>query len=86
MAKLTKIEPERWYALGDIVEGKFLEAVLAPWKATYPTVRKVVRDDRAGANVLHAAMRGRGTNVRYQVKGENLIKFIKGIETGAVRL
>jgi hypothetical protein len=77
MAKLAKIDSERWYTLAEIVEGGYLAAALAPWKATYPTVRKLVRDDRAGANVLRAAMRGRGTNVRYQIKGEFLIKFIK---------
>ena len=81
MAKKQAIEPQRWYTLQEIVEQRML-----PWiQPSYWSVRRVVLSARA-KKVLRPVTMGKGTNVRYQFKGENIVKFIKAVETGEVRL
>lgn len=80
MAKTTKINPLGWYTLQDIVQMKAF-----PWLPSYWSVRKAITTPKV-TKVLQPVVRGKGKNVRYQFKGENIIKFIKAVETGTVRL
>lgn len=80
MGKLT-INPRRWYTLKEIAEHKMF-----PWASSYLLTRRIITDDLKGKKRLHTVTMGKGFNVRYQVKGEHIIKFIKAVETGAVRL
>jgi len=80
MAKETKIDPQAWYTLRDIVQH-----AMFPWLPSYWSVQKAVTEKKI-ASILKPVVRGKGTNVRYQFKGENILKFIKSVETGSVRL
>lgn len=80
MAKTVKLDPAGWYTLQEIVQ---MQAF--PWLSSYHSVRKAVTS-KQHAKVLQPVVKGTGKNVRYQVKGENIIKFIKGVEAGSVRL
>lgn len=80
--KESKIIPQRWYTLQEIVEQKMF-----PWlPLSYWSVRRVVLADYAQKNKLRTIAKGNGRNIRYQVKGENILTFIKAVETGSVRL
>lgn len=81
MAKPVKINPDAWYTLQDIVSDKML-----PWAGSYHAVRQLVVHEMKKTHLLRPIVTGKGTNVRYKLKGENIIKFIKAVETGAVRL
>lgn len=80
--KESKIIPQRWYTLQEIVEKKMF-----PWlPVSYWSVRRVVLHDRKQKNVLKAVTMGEGKNIRYQFKGANIIRFVKAVEAGNVRL
>lgn len=80
MAKTAKLDPAGWYTLQEIVNMNVF-----PWLPSYHSVRNALTDKKL-SRVLQPVVRGSGKNVRYQVKGENIIKFIKAVETGTVRL
>lgn len=81
MAKAVKIEPQEWYTLQEVVEKNMM-----PWAGSYYSIRKLVVHEMKRSHLLRPIVTGKGTNVRYKLKGENIIKFIKAVETGAVRL
>ncbi len=81
MTKQTKINPQAWYTMLDIIRGEMF-----PWATTTWTVRNLVALDRRNKNLLKANITGTGRATKYHFKGENLLKFIKEFEAGKVRL
>lgn len=82
MTKAVKIQDNTWYTLQDIVRSKFFT-----WTThTFWSARKVVASDQKQKNLLKPVITGKGTNTKYRFKGENIIKFVKAVETGNVRL
>lgn len=77
MADIEKIKPSGYYSLKDIIQNK-----LFPWYTSYEYVRKVVKKDYQGRNILKAVITGEGRNRKYVLKGENIIKFIKAVDSG----
>lgn len=77
----NKIKPSEYYSLKDIVQYGML-----PWYSSFEYVRKVVRKDYQNRNIMKAIITGEGTNRKYQIKGENIIKFINAVENGKVTL
>jgi hypothetical protein len=77
----STLKPSQWYSLKDIVQYR-----LFPWYSSFEYVRKVVKKDYQNRNILKAVITGEGTNRKYQIKGENIIKFIKSVENGKVTL
>ena len=75
MGNINKIDPERWYSLGDLVEQRLL-----PWVTSYQGIRNTVAKDRAGEDLLKARVEGRKPRKKYHFKGENIIRFIKSFE------
>jgi hypothetical protein len=77
----AKIKSEGRYTLLDIArDGMF------PWANSYWSVRNVVKLDIKGKNILKTIVVGKGTETKYHFKGENIIKFVKLVESGKVRL
>jgi len=81
MKKLATIKADEWYTMQDIVSGKFFA-----WANTFWSVRKVVASDLKNKNILKAIITGKGRATKYQFKGENILKFINGVESGKIRL
>ena len=79
--KKEKISRESWYTLQDIVKGKMF-----PWAHSFWSVRNVVKLDKEKNNILKATITGTGRGTKYHFQGENIIKFIKLVESGKVRL
>lgn len=79
--KTVKVQAETWYSMQDILKGK-----LFPWCNSLWTVRNWVQSDIERKNILKTMVTGEGRGTKYQIKGENIIKFIKAVETGTVRL
>lgn len=77
MAK-KKIETETWYSLLELVDvGAF------PWIGKDVRVYKqAIVKDLKGKNHLKTIVSGTGKGTRYRFKGENVIKFIKLVESG----
>lgn len=78
--KKNLVDPRAWYSLQDIVRDKMF-----PWASTFSTVRRIVEMDKAGKNFLKPMIQGEGRAKKYQFKGENIINFLKAVETGKVR-
>ena len=74
------IEPNEYYTLADIVSAKIF------YYTSFSKVRTIVQQDGKTNNVLKPIINGRGRGKKYLFKGENIIKFVKGIETGMVNL
>ena len=68
----TKIDPQSWYTLQDIVKGRMFPGATSFWK-----IRNIVALDRRSKNLLKANITGRGRATKYHFKGENINKFIK---------
>jgi hypothetical protein len=81
MPKTIKIDPKGYYTLQDIVRGDFF-----PWARSFWSVRNAVALDSQGKNVLKALIQGEGRAKKYHFKGENIIRFVKAVEAGKVRL
>ncbi len=81
MTKQTKIEPQTWYTMQDIVRSKMF-----PWVSSLWSVRNLVALDRRNKSILKANITGTGRATKYHFKGENIIKFVKEFESGKVRL
>lgn len=80
MTRATKkIDAARWYTLAEVVEEK-----LIPWASSYWSVKKMISAEHGGKNRLGVVAAGFGTNVRYQIKGSKIIKFIEGVRTGKI--
>lgn len=82
MKTATKIKPEKWYSLQDIVKKKMFA-----WSSpSFWSVRNVVALDRRNKNILQAVIVGSGRATKYKFKGENIINFIKTSEKGSAKL
>jgi hypothetical protein len=77
MSRATKkISPDRWYSLQEIVSEK-----LIPWATSYWSIKKVV-EQLKGNKGCHVV--GKGTNVRYQIKGYLIEELIEGVASGKI--
>lgn len=81
MTKVIKVNPQGWYSLQDIVTGRMF-----PWVSSFGSVRNIVAQDRKKKNLLRANINGTGRATKYHFKGEHIIKFVKAVEAGTVRL
>lgn len=81
MKTQTKIDPQEWYTLQDIVRGKMF-----PWLNSFISIRNLVAQDRDNKNVLKANITGTGRATKYHFKGENIIKFISEFDAGKAKL
>lgn len=81
MTTVMKIESQRWYTMQDIIRG-----VMFPWARSVWSVRKAVEADRENKNVLKAIITGEGRARKYLIKGENITKFVKLVESGKVTI
>lgn len=79
MSRATKIDPQRWYTLQEIVEQKMI-----PWASSYWSIRNLVTADLKSKKLLGTVTMGSGTNVRYQIKGSSIIKFIEKVAAGKI--
>src|SRR3990167_8832960 len=69
---IRRIKPEQEYNLSHIKdEGLF------PWTKNLQTIRKTVKKDYWGENMLKACISGTGGGVDYRLKGKYLVKFLK---------
>lgn len=75
MKKQQKIEPKRFYSLGEVVR-----LGLIPGVTTIPIASRLVRNDMIlprGQRVLDAVRITRGVKgIQYQVQGSNIIQFL----------
>lgn len=78
---MKKTKSKAMYSLLDVVRDKMF-----PWAHSYWSVRNIVKRDLDGANVLKTIVIGSGKATKYHFKKENIIKFVKSVETGKVRL
>ena len=76
-----KIEPNESYTMQDIVKNKMFI-----WATSFWSVRNFVALDKKNKNILKPLIVGKGRATKYHFKGENIIKFIKAVEAGEVRL
>lgn len=73
-----KIKAEGWYSLKDLARGNAF-----PWCGTdIRPYRKIVLADKIGRDILKATVIGKGRIRRYQIKGVNIINFIRAFESG----
>lgn len=79
--KTTKIDPDGWYTMQDIVRDKMF-----PWASSFWSVRNLVALDGRNKRILKTNIKGTGRATKYHFKGENIIKFISEFESGKVRL
>ena len=77
----TTIQENEYYTLQDIVLGKMFA-----WATSFWSVRKIVTSDKKHGNILKPIITGKGVGKKYQFKGANIIKFIKEVEAGNVKL
>lgn len=81
MTRAIKIQPIKYYTLQDIVRGGMFK-----WVTSFSAVRNVVEVDGKNKNILKCIVTGNGRGKKYHLKGENIIKFIKAVEDGKIRL
>lgn len=77
----SKIEANEWYTMQDLVKGRVF-----PWATSFWAVRNLVALDSRKKKVLAPVVTGTGRGTKYHFKGSNIIKFVKLIEDGKVRL
>ena len=78
--KTAPIVPSEYYTLADIVARRLF------YYTSFSRVRDIIEKDKASNNILNPIVNGKGRGKKYLFKGENIIKFVKGIETGMVNL
>jgi hypothetical protein len=78
---MDKVKKDSWYTLQDIVRDKIF-----PWVTSFWAIRNIVKLDREKENILKATIVGVGRGTKYHFKGENIIKFIKKVESGNIKL
>jgi len=77
-----QLKPDEWYTLTDLVN-----ADAFPFCGNdIRRYRSAVKADKMGADILRTVIRGHGMGMRYTFKGENVLKFIKSVESGKVKL
>jgi len=69
---LKKIEPQKDYNLRQIRDER-----LIPWALHYKTLRRIIKDDIEGENLLNAGRYGERRQVRYSIMGKNILKYKK---------
>lgn len=79
--KEAKIEPQRWYSLVEMRDKQMFE-----WCKNLATYRRYVIADRNASNFLKAVIIGQGTQKRYRIKGENIIKYLVNVEDGTYQI
>lgn len=77
----TKISPERWYSLSDLVEQDMF-----PWCGIDIRRYRKIAENGIAKKYLKPLIAGKGKTTRYRFKGENIISFISQVEAGAIRL
>ncbi len=77
MARATKIDPQAWYTLQDLVRSRMF-----PWATSFWSVRRIVASDRRSKNLLQTQVAGTGRGKKYHFKGEHIIKFISEATAG----
>lgn len=70
LTKLTKNGP-REYSLADICHEEFL-----PWVRDPRTLRKMIAEDKKGANILRAKVSGTGGQKRYTIDSTDLMVYL----------
>jgi len=65
--EVENIEPRRRYSLKEVHDLR-----LIPWAKHYQTLRRII-----GAKNLEAERKGKGRLTRYEVKGSDIIKYLK---------
>ena len=71
-AVIKKIKANEEYNLTNIKdEGLF------PWTKNLQTIRKIVKKDYWGENMLKAEVGGEKQGMEYRIKGKHIIQFIK---------
>lgn len=82
MAEKIQIKPSEYYTLFDLVRMNAF-----PFCGTdVRTYRKIVQTDSKSKNCLRPILSGEGRGQRYQFKGENIISFVRGVESGKIRV
>lgn len=76
-----KLEPNEYYSLEQLKRMKAFSWCRSAWAR-----RKVVERDAKKDNYLKAIVSGEGRGTKYKILGANVIKFIKAVESGKVRL
>lgn len=67
-----KINPRKDYTSTDI-----LRENLFPWAKHPLTLKKLIRKDAQGENLLEVKIEGVGRQTRYLIKGKNLLRFTR---------
>ncbi len=67
-----EIQPSKEYNLKEIRDLK-----LIPWALHYQTLRTIISSDLFKENILKAVRIGENNQIRYSIKGRNIIKYIK---------
>ena len=50
---------------------------MIPWALHYQTLRRIIKDDIEGENLLNAGRYGERRQVRYSIMGKNILKYKK---------
>lgn len=72
IVETLKKHPRKTYSLVDVVSLK-----LMPWARDGRTVRRLIDEDFAGANLLQATVTGAATQRRYLLTGRGIIKYLQ---------
>lgn len=73
----TTIESDKFYALAELAHMRAI-----PWLRQYKSYRRILEADRGKKNILKVMIRGEGRGTKYVIKGENVKKLIKALESG----
>ena len=65
------INPKKIYNLKELHEQR-----LIPWAVHYNTLRKIISLDFSNRNILNISRSGKGRQMRYGIRGSNIIKYI----------
>ena len=74
---IRRIKPEREYNLTNIKDER-----LFPWTKNLQTIRKVVKKDYWGENMLRAEISGTGGGVDYRIRGRRIKRFLQKYGSG----
>ena len=74
---IKKVDSDREYNLSNIIDEE-----LFPWVKSIKTVRRIVKRDIDGENLLKTRVTGQGRGLVYKIKGKNIIKFLEKYGSG----
>jgi hypothetical protein len=69
---LKKIEPDRIYDISEMLEKKMFW-----WVKNFKSYISIIMHDFRNENIMRTKITGEGRGIRYQIKGRNIINFIK---------